>query len=74
MRDLKNEGDEEQSIQQVDVSAEKHVKTKDPFSGWTATDMPLEVLPDNLDSASSTETSIIIFVWGVGIGFTHTKI
>ena len=28
MRDLKNMGDEEQSIQQVDVSAEKHLKTK----------------------------------------------
>ena len=31
MRDLKNKGDEAQSIQQVDVSAEKHVKTKDPW-------------------------------------------
>ena len=33
MRDLKNEGDEEQSIQQVDVASEKHVKTKDPLFG-----------------------------------------
>ena len=32
MRDLKSEGDEEQSIQQFDVSAEKHLKTKDPSS------------------------------------------
>ena len=38
MRDVKSKGDEEQSIQQVDVSAEKHVKTKDPLFGWTATD------------------------------------
>ena len=31
MRYLKNKEDEAQSIQQVDVSAEKHVKTKDFF-------------------------------------------
>ena len=62
MRDLKNKGDEEQSIQQVDVSAEKHVKTKDPLFGWTATDRPLEVPPDSLESASSTGTSINILV------------
>ena len=49
MRDLKDKGEEEQSIQQVDVSAEKHVKTKDPLFGWTATDRPLELPPDNLD-------------------------
>ena len=73
MRGLKNEGDEEQSIQQVDVSSEKHVKTKDPLFGWTATDRPLEVPPDNLDSASSTATSINIFVWGVGVGLTYTE-
>ena len=73
MRGLKNEGDEEQSIQQVDVSSEKHVKTKDPLFGWTATDRPLEVPPDNLDSASSTATSIIIFVWGVGVGLIYTE-
>ena len=73
MRDLKNKGDEEQSCQQVDVSAEKHVKTKDPLFGWTATDRPLEVPPDNLDSASSTGTSINISVRGVGVGLTHTE-
>ena len=53
MRDVKSKGDEEQSIQQVNVSAEKHVKTKDPLFGWTATDRPLEMPPDNLDPASS---------------------
>ena len=66
MRDLKNKEEEAQSIQLVDVSAEKHVKTKDPLFGWTATDRPLEIPPDNLDSASSTGTSINIFVRGVG--------
>ena len=63
---LNNEGDEEQSNQQVDVSAEKHVKPKDPLFGWTATDRPLEVSPDNLDSASSTGTSIKLFCPGSG--------
>ena len=73
MRDLKNKREEAQSIQQIDVSAEKHVKTKDPLFGWTATDWPLEIPQDNLESASSTGTSINIFVRGVGAGLTHTK-
>ena len=73
MRDVKSKSDEEQSIQQVDISAKKHVKTKYPLFGWTATDRPLEIPPDNLDPASSTGTSINIFVRGVGVGLTHTK-
>ena len=73
MSDLKNEEDEAQSIQQVDVSAEKQVKTKDPIFGWTATDRPLEIPTDILDRASLTRTSIIIFVRGVGVGLTHTE-
>ena len=73
MRGAKSKGDEEQGIQQVDVSAEKHEKTKDPLFGWTATDRPLEIPPDNLEPASSTGTSINIFVRGVGVGLTHTK-
>ena len=73
MHDLKNKGEEAQSIQQVDVSAEKHVKAKDPFFGWTGTDRPLDIPPDNLDPASSTGTSINIFVEGVGVGLNHTK-
>ena len=70
---LKNNGEEAQSIQQVDGSAEKHAKTKDPLFGWTATDWPLDIPPDNLDPASSTGTSINIFVWGVVVGIAHTK-
>ena len=66
MREVKSKGDEGQRIQQVDVSAERHLKTKDPLFGWTATDRPLEIPPDNLDAASSTGTSINIFVRGVG--------
>ena len=73
MRDVKRKGDEGQSIQQVDMSAEQHVKTEDPLFGWTATDRPLEIPPDNLDPASSTGTSINFFVRGVGVGLTHTK-
>ena len=38
MRDVKSKRDEEQSIQQFDVSAENHVKTKVHLFGWTATD------------------------------------
>ena len=73
MRDVKSKGDEGQSIQQVDLSAEQHLKTEDPLFGWTATDRPLEIPPDNLDPASSTGTSINIFVRGVAVGLTHTK-
>ena len=73
MRDVKSKGDEGQSIQQVDVSAEQHVKTEDTLFGWTATDRPHEISPDNLDPASSTGTSINIFVRGVAVGLTHTK-
>ena len=73
MRGVKSEEGEGLSIQQVDVSAEQHVKTEDPLFGCTATDKPLEIPPDNLDQVSSTGTSINIFVRGVGVGLTHTK-
>ena len=73
MRDVKNGSDEGQCIQQVDVSAGKHMKTENPLFSWTATDRPLEIPPDNLDPAPSTGTSINIFVPGVGVGLTHTK-
>ena len=73
MRDVKNGGDEGQCIQQIDVSAGKHMKTENPLFGWTATDRPLEIPPDNLDPAPSTGTSINIFVRGVGVGLTHTE-
>ena len=73
MRDVKNGSGEGQSIQQVDVSAGKHMKTEDPLFGWTAKDRPLEIPLDNLDPAPSTGTSINTFVRGVGVGLTHTK-
>ena len=73
MRDVKNGSEEGQSIQQVDISAGKYMKTEDPLFGWTATDSPLDIPPDNSDPASSTGTSINIFVRGVGVGLTHTE-
>ena len=73
MSEVKSEEDEGLSIQQVDVSAEQHVKTEDPLSGWTATDRPLKIPPDNLDPASSTGTSINIFVRGGGRTYPHQK-
>ena len=73
MRDVKNGSDEGQSIQQVDISAGKHMKTESPIFGWTATNRPLDIPPDNSDPASSTGTSINIFVRGVGVGLTHTE-
>ena len=73
MRDVKNGSEEGQSIQQVDISAGKYKKTEDPLFGWTATDSPLDIPPDNSDPASSTGTSINIFVRGVGVGLTHTE-
>ena len=73
MRDVKNGSEEGQSIQQVDISAGKYMKTENPFFGWTATDSPIDIPPDNSDPASSTGTSINIFVRGVGVGLTHTE-
>ena len=73
IRGVKGKGVEEQSIQQVDVSAENHVKTKNPLFGWTATDRPLEISPDNLEPALSTGTSIAIFVRGLRVGLTHAN-
>ena len=73
MRDVKSKGDEEQSIHQVDGSAEQQVITEDPLFGWTPTDRPLEIPPDKLEPALSTGTSINIFVRGVGVGLTYTE-
>ena len=73
MHNLKNDGKEAQRTEQVDVSAEKHIKTKIPLLGWTATDCPLDIPPENLSPASSTGTSINTFVRRVGVGITHTK-
>ena len=62
-----------QSIQHVDVSATKHIKTENPLFGWTATDRPLDKPPDNLNQVRSTGTSSKIFVREAGVGLTHTE-
>ena len=62
MHNLETDEKEAQNIQQVDISAMKHVKTENPLFGWTATDRPLEIPKDNLNPAKSTGTSINIFV------------
>ena len=73
MPSLETDEKEAQNIQQVDVSAMKHVKTGNPRFVWTATDRSLEIPPDNLNPAPSTGKSINIFVRGVGVGLTHTE-
>ena len=73
IHNLEADENEAQIIQQVDVSAKKHVKTENPLIGWAATDRPLEITPDNLNHLPLTETSINIFVRGVGVGLNHTK-
>ena len=73
MHNLEADEKEAQSIQQVEISAAKHVKAGNPLFGWTTTDRPLDIPPDNLRPAPSTGTSINIFVRGVGVGLTHTE-
>ena len=74
MHNLETDEREAQNIQQVDVSAMKHVKTGKPLLGRTATDRPLEVPPDNLSPAPSMGTSIIIFVRGGGRTYPRRKL
>ena len=73
MHNLEADEKAAQSIQQVDMSATKHVKAANPLFSWTTTDRPLDMPPDNLSRAPSTRTSKKIFVRGVGVGLTHTK-
>ena len=53
------EADEKEalSIQQVDVSANKYVKSENPLFSWTATERPLETPQDNLSHVPSMGTS-----------------
>ena len=73
MHNLETDEREAQNIQQVDVSAMKHVKIGNPLFGWTATDRPVEIPPDNLNPAPSTGTSTNFFVRGVGVGLFDDK-
>ena len=62
MHGLQADDKETQSIRQVDISAGKHLKGGNSSFGWTATDRPLDIPPDNLRPAPSTGRSINIFV------------
>ena len=73
MLDLQADEKETQSIQQIEISARKHIKEGNSLFGWTVADRPLDIPADNLSPASSTRTSINIFVGGVGVGLIHTK-
>ena len=73
IHNLETDEREAQNIQQVGVLAMQHMKTGNPLFGWTATDRPLEIPPDNLNQAPSTGTSINIYVLGVGVARSHTK-
>ena len=73
MHNIETDKREAQNIQQIDVSAMKHVKTGNPLFGWTVTDRSLELSTDNLNPASSTGTPINICVRRVGVGLTHTQ-
>ena len=67
--------DEEEtlSIQQVDISAGKHVNGGNSLFGWTATDRPLDEPSDNLSPAPSTGMSIIFFPRSEGRTYPHQK-
>ena len=49
------------------------MKTGNPLLGWTATGPAARDTADNLEPASSTGTSINIFVRGVGVGLIHIE-
>ena len=73
MHKLEAEEKEAQNIQQVYISAGKHLKAGNALFAWKKTDRPLDIPPDNLSPTPSTWTSINIFVRAVGVGLTHTK-
>ena len=73
MHNLETDEKEAQNIQQFDISAMKNVKTRTSLFGWTDTDRPLEMAPDNLNPAPSAGMSINFFVRGVEVGVTHTE-
>ena len=64
-------------IQDVERESMKYRKTEREDPSWAAQEGRLLIPSSNLDLISgmrSTGTSMDIFVRGVGVGFTHTKI
>ena len=73
MHGLQDDDKETQSIQQNDISAEKHAKGGNSLFGWTAKDRPLDIPPVNVSPLPSTGTSKNIFSRGVGLGLCHAE-
>ena len=64
------------TIQDVDRESMKYRKTERDDPSWAVQERQLLIPASNLDLISgmrSTGTSIDIFVWGVGVGLTHTE-
>ena len=64
------------TIQDVDRESMKYIKTERDYPSWAAQEGQLLIPASNLDLISgmrSTGTSMDIFVWGVGVGLTHTE-
>ena len=63
-------------IQNVDRESMRYIKTEMPDTSWAAQEGKLLIPASNLDliyRMRSTGTSMDIFVWGVGVGLTHTE-
>ena len=64
------------TIQEVDRVCMKYMNTERENPSWAAQEGRLLIPASNLDLISgmrSTGTSMDIFVWGVGVGLTHTE-
>ena len=64
------------TIQDVDRGSMKYIKTERDDPSWAAQEGRLLIPASNLDlipGMRSTGTSMDIFVWGVGVGLTHTE-
>ena len=64
------------TIQDVDRESAKYIKTERDDPSWPAQEGQLLIPASNLDLISgmrSTGTPMDIFVWGVGVGLTHTE-
>ena len=64
------------TIQDVDQNSIKYISHDNTENNWVAPDGPLRVPKSNLDLfdlGPSTRTSMDNFVWGAGVGLTHTK-
>ena len=64
------------TIQEVDRESIKYIKTERDDPSWAAQEGRLLIPASNLDlipGMQSTGTSMDSFVWGVGVGLTHTE-